>query len=103
MLTVDRIKDLSDVESILNNYPSVLVDLDSDEKVDGEKEAIKYFKDYYEENNEEWSDDLVKSYGPKKIQVLNDDRETYTFYSTEEFYLDSGSEDYFFVVTKWTA
>ncbi|MDK7374514.1 hypothetical protein QP519_03050 [Weeksella virosa] len=91
MITLDRMNSLEDLK-YAKAYEQV------ENYREGEKAAIAYFKNIYEENDhdEEWSDDMVDFYGPKKFRTHDYETNVTTETTVYESYVDSGSVDYFF-------
>lgn len=91
MISIDNLKSLDELQ-----YTEVYEQVRNYEE--GEKASIAYFKGMHleDEYNGQWSDDMVKFYGPKKFRGFDKENNIEIETIVYESYIDSGSVDYFF-------
>jgi len=91
MITLDKLKNLGDLQ-----YAEAYEQVENYQ--DGEKSAIDYFKKIHIENEDdgEWSDDMVYFYGPKKFRIFDEKTNSKIEITVYECYTDPGSVDYFY-------
>ena len=91
MVTLDNLKKLDDLQ-YAEAYEHV------ENYREGEKSAIDYFKKIHIENEDdgEWSDDMVYFYGPKKFIIFDEKTNSKIETTVYESYIDPGSVDYFY-------
>jgi len=91
MVTLEKLKKLEDLQ-----YAEAYEQVESYRE--GEKSAIDYFKKFHIENEDdgEWTDDMVYFYGPKKFIIFDEKTNSKIETTVYESYTDPGSVDYFY-------